>query len=128
MNVKLDDKELEKLVREYLLESDDLKNKENFQFYLVVEYHEGNYDVDSWYSIESAYSYTERVTLFGNEIEGVKTVFLTFKEIFEIINILFEREGYDVKFNYYFRHGISFQLNKIEQMKLVKGVNNESNK
>ena len=127
MNVKLDDKELEKIIREYLLESDDLKNKENFKFYLEVKYHEGNYEVDSWYSIESYYSYTERVTLFGNELEGVKKVYLSSKEIFEIISMLFEKEGYKVEYNYYYRHGVSFKVNKLEQMKLVRGINNESN-
>ena len=127
MYIRLSEREIEEMIRNYYLEIKNIKNAENFYFSLKIEFHDGTYDYDSYYTIDSKYYYCEEISIFGKKHTLSKIHSLTSTEISEIMDVLFEREGYKKLYGIYFENGIEFKVEKIDQMKLVKGINNESN-
>lgn len=119
MIVKLTEKELGELIKNYLFEDESLKSKENFEFEFQIKYYEGSYEDDGSYIMSSYYSYTESINVLGKEIIAREYVKLSFNEIFSIVSTIFEREGYKVKFNFYYANGICFEVSKLEQKNLV---------
>ena len=108
MLLRMSEADLREMIEKYLLEELNLKEKDNFMFYLKIMYYDGSYDTDSYYYISSEYSYTEDIIIQNKKYTGRISKKFSIKEILDILGIIFDRDGYIFKFSFYDRNGIVF--------------------
>jgi hypothetical protein len=84
-----------------------------------IKYYDGDYDTDSYYSVEASYEYSQNYKVLGKTYVDKKKIDIPPKKVFEILTEAFHKEGYKLEFGYYEKNCIVFNLEKEDEKLLV---------